>query len=97
VLQVGVLSVEHPMAEMLGLGSLTAGGGNVMNAWSEYLRGQAVIADRYAKTMTRLRPSRSSPISPRASAMTPTDENPLQILMAPRTALLRIPASPLCA
>ena len=23
-----------------------------MNAWSEYLRGQAVIADRYAKTMT---------------------------------------------
>jgi hypothetical protein len=44
--------VEHPMAEMLGLGSLTAGGGNVMNAWSEFLRGQAVIADRYAKTMT---------------------------------------------
>ena len=89
--------MEHPLAEMLGLGSLTAGGGNVMNAWSEYLGGQAVIADRYAKTMTRLRPSRSSPISPRASAMTPTDENPLQILMAPRTALLRIPASPLCA
>jgi len=27
------------MAEMLGLRSLTAGGGNVMNAWSEYLRG----------------------------------------------------------
>jgi len=23
-----------------------------MNAWSEYLRGQAVIADRYAKTIT---------------------------------------------
>jgi hypothetical protein len=23
-----------------------------MNAWSEYSRGQAVIADRYAKTMT---------------------------------------------
>ena len=23
-----------------------------MNAWSEYLRGQAAIADRYAKTMT---------------------------------------------
>jgi len=35
------------MAEMLGLCSLTAGGRNVMNAW-----GQAVIADRYAKTMT---------------------------------------------
>jgi hypothetical protein len=44
--------VEHPMAEMLGLGSLTAGGGNVMNAWREFLRGQAVIADWYAKTMT---------------------------------------------
>jgi hypothetical protein len=27
------------MAEMLGLRSLTAGGGKVMNAWSEYLRG----------------------------------------------------------
>ena len=40
------------MAEMLGLRSRTAGGGNVMNAWSEYLRGQTVIADRYAKTMT---------------------------------------------
>jgi hypothetical protein len=52
LLQVGVLPVEHPVAEMLGLRSLTAGGGNVMNAWSEYLRGQAVIADRYAKTMT---------------------------------------------
>ena len=37
--------MEHPKAEMLGLRSLTAGGGNVMNAWSEYLRGQAVIAD----------------------------------------------------
>jgi hypothetical protein len=37
---------------MLGLGSLAAGGGNVMNAWSEYLRGQAVIADRYSRTMT---------------------------------------------
>jgi len=38
--------VEHPVAEMLGLRSLTAGRENVMNAWSEYLRGQAVIADR---------------------------------------------------
>jgi len=44
--------MEHPLAEMLGLGLLTAGGGNVMNAWSDYLRGQAVIADQYAKTMT---------------------------------------------
>jgi len=40
------------MAEMPGLRSLAAGGGNVMNAWSEYLRGQAVIADGHAKTMT---------------------------------------------
>jgi len=44
--------MEHPKAEMLGQRSLTAGGGNVMNAWSEYLRGQAAITDKYAKTMT---------------------------------------------
>jgi hypothetical protein len=44
--------VEHPEAEMLGLRSLTTGGGNVMNAWSEYLRGQAVIADSYSRAMT---------------------------------------------
>jgi len=37
------------MAEMLGLRSRTAGGGNVMNAWSEYSRGQAVIADQTCK------------------------------------------------
>lgn len=37
---------------MLGLNSLGAGRRNFMNAWSEYLREQAVIADRYAKTMT---------------------------------------------
>jgi hypothetical protein len=37
---------------MLGLCSPGAGGRNFMNAWSEYLREQAVIADRYAKTMT---------------------------------------------
>jgi len=30
---------------MLGLRSLAAGGGNVMNAWSDYLRGRAVIAE----------------------------------------------------
>jgi hypothetical protein len=29
-----------------------AGGRNLMNAWSDYLREQADIADRYAKTMT---------------------------------------------
>lgn len=44
--------MEHPTAEMLALRWLTAGGGNSMNAWSDYLRGQAVIADRYSKTMT---------------------------------------------
>ena len=37
---------------MLGLCSLSAGRRNLMNEWSDYLRGQAVIADRYAKTMT---------------------------------------------
>jgi hypothetical protein len=37
---------------MLALRWLTAGGGNIMNAWSDYLRSQAVIADRYSKTMT---------------------------------------------
>jgi hypothetical protein len=25
---------------------------NVMNAWSDYLRGQAIIADRHSKAMT---------------------------------------------
>ena len=44
--------MEHLWLKCLGLRSLTAGGGNVMNAWSEYLRGQAVIADGHAKTMT---------------------------------------------
>lgn len=37
---------------MLGLCSLTAGGRDPMNAWSEYLRGQADIADRHSKAMT---------------------------------------------
>ena len=37
---------------MLGLRSPGAGGRHLMNAWSDYLREQAVIADRYAKTMT---------------------------------------------
>jgi hypothetical protein len=36
----------------LGPGSLTAGGRAIMNAWSEHLRGQALLADRIAKTMT---------------------------------------------
>jgi hypothetical protein len=44
--------MEHPNAEMLGLCSRGAGGRNLMNAWSDYLREQADIADRYAKTMT---------------------------------------------
>jgi hypothetical protein len=37
---------------MLGPGSLTAGERVIMNAWSEYLRGQALLADRISKTMT---------------------------------------------
>ena len=37
---------------MLGPGSLSAGGGIIMNAWSEHLRGQALLADRISKTMT---------------------------------------------
>jgi hypothetical protein len=40
---------------MLALCSLAAGGGNPMNGWSEYLRGQAVIADRHSKAMTTLK------------------------------------------
>jgi hypothetical protein len=37
---------------MLGLRSLIAGEENAMNVWSEYLRSQAILADRIAKTMT---------------------------------------------
>jgi hypothetical protein len=37
---------------MLGLRSLPAGEEKPMNAWSEYLRTQAVLADRISKTMT---------------------------------------------
>lgn len=44
--------MEHREPEMLGLCSPAASGENVMNAWSDYLRGQAVIVDRHAKTMT---------------------------------------------
>ena len=38
--------------EMLGLRSLSAGKEKAMNVWSEYLRTQAVLADRISKTMT---------------------------------------------
>jgi hypothetical protein len=44
--------MEHPKPEMLGPSSPDASGRDFMNAWSDYLRGQADIADRYAKTMT---------------------------------------------
>jgi hypothetical protein len=37
---------------MLGPGSLNAGGRAIMNAWSEYLRDQARLADRISQTMT---------------------------------------------
>ena len=36
----------------LDLCSLNASEENTMNAWSEYLRDQAVIADRHSKSMT---------------------------------------------
>jgi hypothetical protein len=37
---------------MLGLRSPSASEEKVMNPWSEYLRTQAVLADRISKTMT---------------------------------------------
>jgi hypothetical protein len=37
---------------MLGPPLATASGEKIMNAWSEYLRTQAVLADRISKTMT---------------------------------------------
>ena len=44
--------MELARLEMLGLRSLIAGEEKVMNVWSEYLRTQAVLADRISKTMT---------------------------------------------
>ena len=44
--------MELPWLEMLGLRSLSAGEEKVMNVWSDYLRTQAVLADRISKTMT---------------------------------------------
>jgi hypothetical protein len=44
--------MEHPRLETLGLCSPPAGKENAMNVWSDYLRTQAVLADRIAKTMT---------------------------------------------
>jgi hypothetical protein len=38
--------------EMLGLRPPPVGKEKVMNAWSDYLRTQAVLADRISKTMT---------------------------------------------
>jgi hypothetical protein len=46
-LRIVVFSTEHPILETLG--SLK---GTQMNAWSTYLRTQAVLADRVSKTMT---------------------------------------------
>ena len=37
---------------MLAPCSLDASGENIMNAWSDYLRGQAEIADRHSRAMT---------------------------------------------
>jgi hypothetical protein len=44
--------MELPRLGMLGLRSPPAGKEKVMNAWSDYLRTQAVLADRISKTMT---------------------------------------------
>ena len=44
--------MELPKLEMLGLRSPSAGEEKVMKAWSDYLRAQAVLADRMSKTMT---------------------------------------------
>ena len=44
--------MEPHRLKMLGLRSLSAGEENAMNVWSDYLRTQAVLADRIAKTMT---------------------------------------------
>jgi hypothetical protein len=40
---------------MLALCSFAAGGGNPMNGWSDYPRGQAMIANRHSKAMTALK------------------------------------------
>jgi hypothetical protein len=50
--RIDVRLTEHPKAEMLGLCLSGTGPRNLMNAWSDYLREQADIADRYARTMT---------------------------------------------
>jgi hypothetical protein len=44
--------MERPMSEVLGPYSLIAGKEKTMNVWSDYLRTQAVLADRISKTMT---------------------------------------------
>ena len=44
--------MELRQLEMLGLRSPSAGKEKAMNVWSDYLRTQAVLADRIAKTMT---------------------------------------------
>ena len=44
--------MELRWLEMLGLRSLSAGKEKAMNVWSDYLRTQAVLADRISKTMT---------------------------------------------
>jgi hypothetical protein len=44
--------MEPAMLEMLGLRSPSAGEEKPMNVWSDYLRTQAVLADRISRTMT---------------------------------------------
>jgi hypothetical protein len=44
--------MELPGAGKLGLRSPSAGKEKAMTVWSDYLKAQAVLADRIAKTMT---------------------------------------------
>jgi hypothetical protein len=44
--------MERLALEMLGLRSLIASEEKPMNVWSDYLRTQAVLADRISRTMT---------------------------------------------
>src|SRR5665213_4554888 len=44
--RIGGLPAEHPKPKILSLCSLTARRDNIMNAWSNYLRGQAAPSAR---------------------------------------------------
>jgi hypothetical protein len=50
--EIHVPPMERPISETLVLRSPSASEENAMNAWSEYLRGQAALADRISKSQT---------------------------------------------